>query len=110
MATKTFQVSDLARSVAFYTGNLGLSVLGVGPTEATLTGGVDDVRLIEAAPVTTSQQRFWVDDVQRLFPMVQATGTVPPTARVTWKRWGTHEFTVADLDDNILTMCSASVT
>lgn len=110
MAIKTVQVADLARAVAFYTHNLGFELLETTDDAATLTAGVDTIRLEPVEQVTPTKLRVWVRDVDTMFPMIVATGTIPPKARVTWQRWGTRDLPVGDLDGNILTLCSASVT
>jgi catechol 2,3-dioxygenase-like lactoylglutathione lyase family enzyme len=112
----TVRSTDMARSVAFYTGVLDFEVVGVWPTTgdpafAELTRGGDRLQLSSHSGdgLVGQAVAIEVDEVDELFSTYRARGldvaarAESPVHRAPLDQsWGTREFYVDDPDGNVL--------
>jgi catechol 2,3-dioxygenase-like lactoylglutathione lyase family enzyme len=98
---------DTAATAAFYRDRLGFTVAHVEAGYAIVER--NEVQLHFWGPSgidpaeTDGMCRIRVDGIEALYDEFQAEGLVHPNAELEEKPWGTREFAITDVDNNLVT-------
>lgn len=99
---------DIERSVAFFE-DLGFRRVAVHPTVAMLSRGSIDLHFwltSDPAVPRANGARVQVRDVEALYDEFLPRGIVHPHDPLGDKPWGMREFSILDLDGNVLTFAA----